>query len=244
MKLAIFLSVLLFFNFIAPVYGEAQGGYVVRPHGDPELNKIDNLEVDNSEVETTISFWELPMWIKLAYLTGLVVGAFSLLKTLPVIVGRIKNILENIQRQRIYKYVLNNPGTNIEELSRNLRINRSTLRYHLKVLEYSGKLTIEKIGRYTRIYQNSMIFDNNQKFIAAAMRKESESKILKVILENPGINNREISKITGLDKSTVSRHIKTLIDAGLLEIKNDGKFRRYFIKENATDSVIRFNSSN
>ncbi len=240
MKLAIFLSVLLFFNFIAIVYGDAPGGYVVKPHGELELNQMHGMKINNGRFET-VSFWELPMWIKIAYLISLVVGVFSLLKTLPVIViGKIKNVLENIQRQKIYKYVVNNPSTNIEELSKNLNINRSTLRYHVKILEDSGRVTTKKIGRCRRIYQNSMRFDSNQKFVAAIMRQNSKSKILKSIIKNPGINNGEISEITGLEKSTVTKHVRTLVDSGLLKIKNDGRFKRYFIKENAIDSIVMF----
>ena len=53
-------------------------------------------------------------------------------------------------------------------------------------------------------------------------------------------NFREISEVTGLEKSTVIKHVRTLVDSGLLEIKNNGRFKRYFIKENVIDSIVMF----
>jgi len=102
------LGYLLFFLFIFSMVAHAEkGGYIVEPHS-PQ-----NGLIDTSGADATISFWELPLWIKIAYISGIILASLGLLKIIPIVLARIKNLPENQNRQSILKYILNNPGCTI-----------------------------------------------------------------------------------------------------------------------------------
>ncbi|MGD2092786.1 MAG: helix-turn-helix domain-containing protein [Candidatus Aminicenantes bacterium] len=60
---------------------------------------------------------------------------------------------------------------------------------------------------------------------------EKSSRIIEVVKEFPGIDQKTISKITELTASTVSRHIKNLVKDGYLEKVE----RKYYIGEKLSD---------
>ena len=57
--------------------------------------------------------------------------------------------LEN--RRLIYNYILNNPGSHLRKISRDLKVNLSTLRYHLNYLE-NKELIVSKNENNLKIY--------------------------------------------------------------------------------------------
>jgi len=102
-----------------------KGGYIIEPYS-PQKELI-----DTSGADATISFWELPLWIKIAYISGVFLASLGLFKIIPVVLGRIKDLLKNQSRQGIFKYVLNNPGCTIAEISEQQKINRGSVKYHI-----------------------------------------------------------------------------------------------------------------
>ncbi|MBU4220198.1 MAG: winged helix-turn-helix transcriptional regulator [Euryarchaeota archaeon] len=149
------IGVLLFFLFIFSFTVHAEkGGYTVEPYA-PQKELIDTTGAD-----ATISFWELPLWIKIAYISGIILASLGLFKVIPIVLARIKNLLENQNRQGIFKYILNNPGCTIAEISDKQEINRGSVKYHIYRLKSEGKITLTKMEKsygYSRIPELSKI---------------------------------------------------------------------------------------
>ncbi|MBE0428191.1 MAG: hypothetical protein IBX72_16345 [Nitrospirae bacterium] len=108
------IGVLIFFLFFFSIAAHAQkGGYT------EDSVPTQNGPIDTSGADATISFWELPLWIQIAYISGIILASLGLFKVIPIFLARIKNVLENQNRQVVFKYILNNPGCTIAEISDN-----------------------------------------------------------------------------------------------------------------------------
>ncbi len=229
------IGVLLFILFIFSFTAHAEkGGYIVEPY-TPQEELIDTTGAD-----ATISFWELPLWIKIAYISGIILAFLGLFKVIPIVLGRIKNLLENQNRQGIFKYILNNPGCTIAEVSDKQEINRGSMKYHIYTLEYEGKIILTKIGKFLRLFQNSGAFKDNEKKMAAHLKSETSRLILRTILENPGITNQELTDKFHVDKSTIQWHIQQFRNDNIVAFEQEGKYKRYFINTDAKMIMLRF----
>lgn len=226
----------LFFLFILSITAYAEnGGYIVEPY-NPQNDTL----IDTSGADATISFWELPLWIKLAYISGLILAIFGLFKIIPILLGRIKNLLENQNRQSIFKYVLNNPACTIAEISNRQKINRGSVKYHLYKLKSEGKIFLTKMGKFSRLFQNSGAFNDKEQVIAAHLKNETRRMLLRAILENPGITNQELAEKFDLAKSTTHWYIQQFHKYNIIIFKQQGKYRRCFVNEDSEVTLLRF----
>ena len=225
-RYAAFLSLFIFLIFSTTAVSD-DGGYVVRPHVEGGVG------VDSTGADATISFWDLPLRIQVYYVSGLLVAFFGSLKIFPAVMGRIKRFVENRNRHIISKYILNNPGTTKAEISRNLRINRGTVKYHVHKLESGGKIASMKVGKFTRLFKNSSALKNNEETIAAHIRGETSRILLCSILENPGITNQELAEAFRLDKSTVHWHAHKFLVDDIIRFEKEGRYLKYYVKDDA-----------
>ncbi|MCZ7385187.1 MAG: winged helix-turn-helix transcriptional regulator [Candidatus Methanoperedens sp.] len=211
-----------------------KGGYIIEPYS-PQKELI-----DTSGADATISFWELPLWIILAYISGVFLAVLGLFKIIPVVLGRIKDLLENQSRQGIFKYVLNNPGCTIAEISEQQKINRGSVKYHITKLEFAGKIILTKMGKFLRLFQNSGALNDNEQVVAAHLKNETSRLLLGAVLENPGITNQELAEKFHLAKSTVHWHIQQFCKGNIIIFKQEGKYRQYFVNADAEMALLRF----
>ncbi|MDO8724855.1 MAG: winged helix-turn-helix transcriptional regulator [Candidatus Methanoperedens sp.] len=203
------IGYILFFLFVFIITAHAEnGGYIVEPH-NPQNNKL----IDTSGADATNSFWELPLWIQIAYISGLLLTFLGLFKIIPIVLGRIKNLLENQSRQAIFKYILNNPGCTIAEISDQKNINRGSAKYHLNKLEFEEKIILKKVGKFLRLFQNSGAFKGNEGVIVAHLKNETSRMLLWHILGSK-------------DKLIVS--------------EQEGKYKRYSVNTDAEMILLRF----
>jgi hypothetical protein len=62
------------------------------------------------------------------------------------------NVLAHETRLTIIEYIRNHPGEHLGGLSKELNINQSTLRHHLRSLQDAGQIKIRKDNKYSYIY--------------------------------------------------------------------------------------------
>jgi predicted transcriptional regulator len=229
------IGYLLFFLFFFSTAAHAEkGGYTV----DSYPTQIG--PIDTNGADATISFWELPLWIQIAYISGIFISLLGMFKIIPVFLGRIKDSLKNQGRQSIFKYVLNNPGCTIAEISEQQKMNRGSVKYHITKLEFAGKLILTKMGKFSRLFQNSGALKDNEQVVAAHLKNETSRLLLGAVLENPGITNQELAEKFHLAKSTVHWHIQQFCKDNILIFKQEMKYRQYFITADAEMALLRF----
>jgi predicted transcriptional regulator len=203
----------------------AQGGYEVAP------NTTDPWGLYYAGDDSRVSFWQLPSWIQLFYALALISACLGLLKILPVIQGKIENLLENQNRNSILQYVNANPGSTIARIAQDQHIDRGTVKYHLYKLETCGKVVLMRMGKYARIFRNSGAFTTAEQRVIAHLQNRNSGRILSLIMDNPGITNQELAERLGIERSAVHWHIDRFVADNLISVSQEGRQKRYFVGE-------------
>lgn len=97
-----------------------------------------------------------------------------------------RGIIKLKTRMLIYNYILKHPGLHFRELSRELKIPKSTLDYHLTFLKKLELIKIKSNGRYSRYYAMKQV-DRRDKELINVLRQEVPLKlVIHLIVEGPG----------------------------------------------------------
>ncbi|MDD2472544.1 MAG: winged helix-turn-helix transcriptional regulator [Methanoculleus sp.] len=181
-----------------------------------------------SGVDTTAFFMlmqailSLPLWLRL--------GHKKILKA---------NVLENEARRKIYVCIRENSGVHLHTLSSRLELNIGTLRYHLGVL-CEMKMVIPEHGcGFTRYRVNKNVpgqaYPDLEKKVNGYLCGPAKKRLLTLILQNPGINRKEIASRLELSGSGVAWHMKTLILEGIVRCDRRGKHVEYSLSSDAKE---------
>lgn len=121
--------------------------------------------------------------------------------------------LENDVRERVYEAVLESPGTYPVELAETVGSSRSTVRYHVRVLEEEGLIDGEKLRGKRRYFPPN----SDDATLAAALADDASESVLTAIERLEPVTVSRLA--TDLDRapSTVSYHLERLTDDGLVE---------------------------
>ncbi len=186
-----------------------------------------------------ISFFDLPLWVQIFLIPSVLLSLFVLIK-IPVIIGRLKNVLDNEKRQSILSYIMENPGCTIADISDTQKINRGTVKYHIFQLELNGKVVTKHEDKFARLFHKTTEFRDMERVITPYLRNDTSKAILRVIMDTPGITNQDLSSRFNLDKSTVHWYLQKFNNDGIINFVKDGKYRKCFMNTDAKLVMLRF----
>jgi len=216
------LSIFIFLIFSTTALSD-DGGYAVRP------NVEGGVGVDSTGADATITFWDLPLWIQVYYVSGLLVTFLGALKIFPAIITRIKRFVENQNRQSIFKYISDNPCTTKAEISRNLGINRGTLQYHLMMLKRQNRVIPYKTRGKIYYFLNESNYGDKEKVALAALKNEKHRRIISEILDCDRITHETLAGRIGVSAPTINWHIRHLKEEGIVSADMNGRHTSYCI---------------
>ena len=127
-----------------------------------------------------------------------------------------KNILDLEQRRSIYNYILKNPGLHQRELSRRLKIPKSTLLHHLKILKKQDLVILRTVNGYHRIYASKKL-GNKEKEILNLLRQKIPQQILLYLVSKTHCSQIELSEVLEKKPPIISYYLKKLYDLDLIE---------------------------
>lgn len=179
---------------------------------DKELEKI---ITNDAPDERKVSFWELPLWIKIHHIISLVIGFVAVIKLLPFVIARIKSVLENRKRSKVLSFIEKNPGLSIAQLQNETGINRNTLKYHIRILEREGLISSVKVGN------KRLLFTDKPADLTFLVVKNSErkSQIMSILSEGDGLKLKEVSKRMNISFKLLYHHVKELEKLGLVSVE-------------------------
>jgi len=143
-------------------------------------------------------------------------------------------------RKKVFEAIKANPGSHLRELDRILDIPFGTIRYHVKVLIKRSLIVAKKEGKYKRFYVKGKINREDKKRLAV-LRKELPRTIILLLLEFPDSTHKEISEMMDVAPSTLSYHLKKMLDKGIL-VCNDKKYN-VRDKGSMADLLIQYRST-
>lgn len=188
----------------------------------------DEVQVNGRSVEVPAS----PTVPDEVTLVSQLLGAFLLVWTLVKKVGPFAvalfngNPLENRKRRRIFDLVKAQGMAYLREVERETGYPAATTAHHLSVLEKTGLLASIEHSRYRVFFIPSADFCRDEMERLAALADPTRRKLSQVIVEEGATTQTELAEQLGVHRSTVSRHLATLEEEGLVEHHGE-RDRRY-----------------
>jgi len=131
-------------------------------------------------------------------------------------------------KDKILEFIRDNPSTHLRKIKNSLGYSIGTTQYHIARLENQGKIYSKKEGFYKNFFHVSDLNDDNE--IMSLLNLESSRKIMIYLINNEPCSHSEIARGIGLTSSTVSWHMKKLIESEIVQLSYNGKFSIYSIK--------------
>jgi predicted transcriptional regulator len=129
---------------------------------------------------------------------------------------------------KIVKYVNEIPGIRYRELLRMTGLSNGVLSYHLRLLDNSGKIRVNRVNnRITRYF--SFDVSTHESLIIGLLRQETTRKIILYILEKGTCGFQDIMLHTKKVPSTVSWHMTRLKTANIIKVRRQNEFNYYEI---------------
>jgi len=141
---------------------------------------------------------------------------------------RVKEtITMNPRRREILQYLCKYPCTRLSRIAKDLELSIAATKWHLERLAEKDFIVKEVVKGNSVFYPTNMI-DETEVQTFAIINHERATPILRRILSNSGINQKDLYDEVQLNQRTVVRHTSELERAGLIESIQDGKFKRYY----------------
>jgi predicted transcriptional regulator len=108
-----------------------------------------------------------------------------------------------------------------------------TVQYHLDKLEKTGKITFAICGLY-KYYFPSGIFNEREKDLLQILSHETSREVLMFVIEQKNPTQTDIIK-SGISNTSVSWHVRRLLELDIIEENREGKYKRYSLRVNPKD---------
>ncbi|MFZ3384591.1 MAG: winged helix-turn-helix transcriptional regulator [Candidatus Methanoperedens sp.] len=228
------ITVLLFFLLIVPATAAnddviVESGYKVPAAGE----RHDPIP---------ISWWQFQFFLIIGQLSLMPVETITGAKILTYLGYRSvtgNNLLGNSTRLKILDYIKKNPGTSFCVISKETYVNRGTLSYHLQILEMYDTIMVNRKRGYAKYFENHGKFNYDEQIILQYLKKDIPRKIIKILIEHPGVSRKDISSTIGISEQAVSWYMKPLRTDGIVESETEGQlFNRYYVSTGAVTIIL------
>lgn len=154
---------------------------------------------------------------------GVVLLAASLALALPLLLSlyhrlRRDDLLRHGTRARVYRIVRARPGVTAAEVSAELGAHFTTAEHHLRLLAAFGWIVRRRAGRNVLHFVNEgRLGDVETRMLAESSVGRENLAFLGLVARCPGMTQARAARLLGKARSTVSRRVALLEEAGLLE---------------------------
>jgi len=227
------IRILLLILLIAEITSNAYVQY------DIGASPLPNTTVIEGGANRNVSFWELPLWIQIASVTATVIALLGALKIAPIFIGKLKHLVENRRRERIYAYVQSNPGSTVRDIARDEDINIGSVKYHVYQLDMAKRIIPKRIGKFLRLFQNSNKYNDKEKMVLSAFKNETSKSILIYIKDNPGATNKQVADRFYIKESSAHWYMGSFLRDRLVKFVKEGKHKKFYIEEDVVQIIQR-----
>lgn len=209
---------------------ESNGEYTVIAL-DPSQPIPDGPGIDNTGAEGTITFWQLPLWIQVSYVTSALLAVLVAYKfIIPLFQVKFKK-RKSAEEEEVLRYIKENPGSNMSRVSKDKGISYNSVKYYFGNLIRDNKITITRLGKFSHAYPNTAKHSDRKKVIIAYLNNPVLKNILSCIPTYPGISNNKLAEMTGVKENTMSGHLAKLRDDGLIRFEPEGRNKKYYLND-------------
>ena len=137
------------------------------------------------------------------------------------------------RRTKLTELIEKNPGIQFRDIMRQIKLKNGVLSHHLRILEKTESILVERVPRQTRFYPRN--FSEEESKVAKALRRNTPRDIIYTLMLNDVDNKKglEFSQIVSnvsKSPSTVSLYISQLINDNIVTTTLDfGRKRKYHL---------------
>ena len=210
---------------------------------------VDNYPIlgprDTSGADATVTFWEIPLWLQLAYISSMIAALLGAINLFPFILGKIKDILENRNREKIYAHIKSNPGTTVRDIVRAEGLNIGTVKYHISMLQSSHKIILKRVSKFVRIFQNYDRYSEREQCIFSAYSNATYKPIITCLMSSPGMTNKQIADHLGISEGGVHQLMNNLLKDEIVSFMIEGRLKKFYLESDVLIAIekIRQNVS-
>lgn len=139
-------------------------------------------------------------------------------------------------RELLADLVSRSPGINEVGIGRETGLRRSSVRHHLRGLVSAGVIQQHPVRRENHYFQAGTPPATVQAQSAVAHGRARQ--VLREILLDPGIPQRELAARVGMSRKTLGEYVDFLGERGLLSEVRDSRFQRYFPGEDLEQALV------
>ena len=121
-------------------------------------------------------------------------------------------------QQKLLLSIDENPGIRYRELLRLINSSNGVLSYHINRLEKMDLVIVERRARMTRFFPRNI--SNEIMGVMRFLRNQTSYEIIKLLHDKGPISQQEIINYTRKAASTISWHMKKLLDDNIVCIKD------------------------
>jgi predicted transcriptional regulator len=203
------------------------------PSSPPETADI---HVESLNIET----WVFPQG-RYAIATGSVAALVGLVFWLwPSLKGALSfglfsrvqrdSALDQATRSQLHALVEANPGIHFQEIVRRSGRGQGTVDHHLRKLVDVGLLVRQQAPGFVCFFPKGSV-DRRVMAAAPVLKADGARAVLEAVAARPGLSGLGIGAVTGLDRGTVSYHLRRLSQAALVTIERAGRELRVNVTE-------------
>ncbi|MFX1280816.1 MAG: winged helix-turn-helix transcriptional regulator [Promethearchaeota archaeon] len=146
------------------------------------------------------------------------------------------DILVNETRNKIYNYILKNPGSYFNKIVIDLNINKPVVVWHVKMLERFGYIKREVFENHAIFFDTSLT--DKKKKVGYFTSNEKSKRIIEYLkLNDFGITKTNLSNDLGMHHNTVSKYLKKLEEFNVIIKKKTPKQTLYFLNEELLETM-------
>ncbi|MBW3582279.1 MAG: helix-turn-helix domain-containing protein [Euryarchaeota archaeon] len=164
--------------------------------------------------------------------------ADRLLALYVVFLASREDLLALDARRRVYRYVERYPGLHLAEVARGTGLGTNHAKYHLGYLERHGLVTGRTEEGYRRFWPKEASelgpvdrIPSGDKKVLALLRRPVPLRIVLSLLERDEASQVSLLADVDVAQSTLSYHLKRLVEAGVLEVDKRGRERVFRLVE-------------
>ena len=150
-----------------------------------------------------------------------------------------KNVLDSTARLRIFNTIQEFPGIHFSALRDRTGLNRGTLRYHLSILSFTGKIDCYQDGMFSRFVTSERSMSAYDRIVASRFQNGPDRKILSYLLDHPDTSQHDIARALDIVPSVVSNRITKLYDEGIVAMERLGRSTLVALTDDAVEVIRR-----
>jgi predicted transcriptional regulator len=186
--------------------------------------------VDDHGSDRQVSFWELPLWIQMYYLSGAIGALFVAVKVVPFAFLKLKGTVENRNREMVYRYVEENPGCTVNDIARGESLNLGSVRYHVYRLALARKVREVKTGKFARFFRNNGAYNDREIVVISALNIRTNRAIVSLLATDSGLSNKQIAERLQIKVSLAHVYLSGLVKDHIIRFEKNAQRKQYFLE--------------